>query len=57
MKPKKIAVLTPEENKAWESYFACYVEDGLSDEEADQATWNDLQKDFPRLLEFDGCKP
>ncbi len=45
MKPKKIAVLTPEENKAW-------------DEDADQSTWKDLQNEFPRLQEFDGwCKP
>jgi hypothetical protein len=53
---RKLAVLTPEEEKAWEFAFAFYVEDGLKDDEAGFSAWQDLQKEFPRLREFDGCE-
>lgn len=51
------AKLTPEENQSWEALFAYYVdEEALSDNEADAATWKDLQEQFPRLQEFDGAE-
>lgn len=53
---RKLAVLTAEEKHAWESYFAFYVDEGLKDDEADSAAWKDLQDEFPRLKEFDGCE-
>lgn len=54
---KKIAKLTAEEKKAWEKYFAYYVDDeGFSDIDADAATWRDMQNEFPRLRNYEGCE-
>lgn len=51
------AKLTPEESQSWEALFAYYVdEEALSDDEADAATWKDMQEQFLRLQEFDGCE-
>lgn len=54
---KKLATLTPEENKAWEFAFSYYLDEGKDDDEADRLAWEDIQKEFPRLKDFDGCKP
>ena len=55
MKSKQLAVLTVEEEKAWEHAFFFYVVDeGKTDAMADKMAWRDLQKEFPRLKEFRG---
>jgi hypothetical protein len=53
----KLAELTAEEQRAWNNYFAFYCNEGWVDDEAAELTWKDLQAEFPRLREFDGCKP
>jgi len=51
---KKLAVLTPEEDKAWETAFLFYQDEGWTDDEADENAWTDLQQTHPRLKAFDG---
>jgi len=53
---KQIAVLTAEENAAWEFAFCFHLEDCDSDQEADRRAWNDLVLEFPRLKKFYGCR-
>jgi len=53
---RKLAVLTIPEEKAWQSSFEFYVNEGLKDDEADSLAWTDVQKEFPRLKAFDGCE-
>ena len=53
---KKTTHLTPEEDKAWVHAFCYYLDNGYSKEKADKYAWLDLQKEFPRLKEFDGCQ-
>jgi hypothetical protein len=55
MKSKHIAILTPEENHAWEFAFRFYLEEGKSDFQADKLAWRDLRLEFPRLKIFTGC--
>jgi hypothetical protein len=55
-KVRKLATLTAEENKAWESAFAFHVNNGASDKRADSLAWKDLCAEFPRLRNFQGCK-
>lgn len=52
---RNLAVLTIEEEKAWQANFAFYVNEGMKDDEADFSAWQDVQREFPRLLAFDGC--
>ena len=56
-RPKKLATLTPAEDKVWCDTFAAYVDEGMSDAKADRETWKEMLEQFPRLREFDGCKP
>jgi len=53
---RKLAVLTIAENAAWEKAFCFHVDSGMSDARADRATWKDIQKEFPRLRNFQGCR-
>jgi hypothetical protein len=55
-KKRKLAVLTPAEEKAWQFAFEFYLDDGLTDDEADSLAWRDVQREFPRLRAFDGCR-
>lgn len=55
MKTKRIVILTPEENHAWEFAFNFYAEDGKSDAEADELAWLDLRLEFARLKQYTGC--
>ena len=55
-KQRKIAVLTPEEEKAWTFAFEFYSNQGMKDDEADFSAWKDVQEQFPRLREYDGCE-
>ncbi len=34
-----------------------YVDEGKSDDEAAELAWKDLQKEFPRLRDFEGAEP
>ena len=53
-KGRRLATLTPQEDKVWVAYFTHYVDiEGKSDEEADRLAWHDLCREFPRL----GAKP
>jgi hypothetical protein len=54
---KRIATLTPEEDAEWEWRFTEYLIDKKPPELADELTWADMQKQFPRLKSFDGCHP
>ena len=54
---RKLATLTPLENHAWEHAFAFHLDAGHADKMADSLAWRDVQKEFPRLKQFDGAKP
>lgn len=54
---KKIATLTPDEDKVWVNAFSFWKMDGRTDEDADRMAWKELQDEFPRLKEYDGCRP
>lgn len=53
----KLVTLTPEEEKAWETSF-CYhiLTSKQGPGEACRRAWRDVQKLFPRLLDYSGCK-
>jgi len=53
---KKLAKLTPDEDRIWQKYFAWYCDNGWTDEQADKKAWGDLQNEFPRMREFDGAE-
>jgi hypothetical protein len=55
--PRKLAALTPFEDKCWTFAFCTYLEKGKSDATADKLTWRDMQLDFPRLRIYGGCRP
>ena len=56
-KPRKLAQLTPAEDRAWGNYFGYYKDHGWTDAEADKLAWADLCKEFPWLNDYDGCLP
>lgn len=53
----KLAVLTTEEDAAWVMAFEHYANSRHSDAAADRAAWADVQEQFPRLRNYDGCTP
>jgi hypothetical protein len=55
MPKRKLTILKPTEEKAWEHAFRFHVNAGLSDTRAANSAWRDLQKEFPRLRKFDGA--
>ena len=56
-KKRRLAKLTAEEDKAWTTAFVHYKDDGKTDSRADRMAWRDVQEQFPRLKQYDGCKP
>lgn len=54
---KRLAQFTGAEEKAWQQAFAVYLDQGMSDDQADAAAWADLQEQFPRLKAYDGAEP
>jgi hypothetical protein len=56
-KRKKLARLTPQEDRSWVIAFCYYVDDGYSDLKADGLAWRDVCEEFPRLREYGGCLP
>jgi hypothetical protein len=55
-RPLKLAKLTAAEEKAWESAFRFHSVAGKSDTRAANAAWRDLQREFPRLMKYDGAR-
>jgi len=55
--PKRLAVLTQEEDRYWEHAYSEYLNEGQDEGSADEQAWRDCQEMFPRLKEFDGCDP
>jgi hypothetical protein len=53
----RLTKLTPEEEKAWEHAFCYWANEAATDEKADQEAWKEMQKQFPRLNDFDGAEP
>lgn len=56
-KAKRLAILTPEEDRVWTDSNAYWEEEGFSRAKADRFAWKELQDVFPRLKEFDGAEP
>jgi hypothetical protein len=54
-KPKKLATLSPYEDKCWVFAFCYYVDDGHTDLEADHLAWRDVCIEFERLRKYHGC--
>ena len=53
---KNLATLSPYEDKSWVFAFNYYLDRGKSQRDADKLAWRDMQLEFPRLRECDGCK-
>ena len=56
-KRRRRARLTPFEDRCWVFAFCSYVDEGFTDLQADNLTWRDMYEEFPRLKNYDGCKP
>lgn len=54
---RKLAKLTAAEEKAWEAAFRFHCVEGKSETRAANAAWCDLQREFPRLMKYDGARP
>jgi hypothetical protein len=54
---KKLARLSPAENRAWVFAFCYYVDEGHSDLGADKLAWRDICEEFPPLRKYDGYLP
>jgi hypothetical protein len=52
----KKATLNAEENSYWEFCFSTAIEDGMTEEEADQAAWQLTVVQFPRLANYEGAE-
>jgi hypothetical protein len=53
-RPRRLATLTPEQDKIWQSLFAIAANDGATDEQADRSAWEGLVEQFPELAQYDG---
>ena len=53
---KKLAKLTPVEDKAWTKAFNYWSMESFDPDEADERAWIAVQNEFPRLKDFDGCE-
>lgn len=54
---KRLATLSPYEDKCWVFAFNYFRDRGKTERQADKLAWRDLQLEFPRLRDYDGCKP
>jgi hypothetical protein len=52
---RRLATLTPYEDRSWVFAFCFYVDDGYSDVQADHLAWRDMYMEFPRLRGYEGC--
>lgn len=55
-KRKKLATLTPEEDRAWVQALNFHLEHGDTISRADRLAWQEACERFPRLREYDGAK-
>ena len=53
---KKLAQLTKQEERSMEKAIDFYRYTGKTEAEAARLAWRDIQKEFPRLRDFDGIK-
>jgi hypothetical protein len=53
---KRIARLTVFEDKCWVFAFSYHLDNKKGSRVADQLAWRDLQREFPRLRRFAGCR-
>src|SRR5579872_7475640 len=53
---RKLATLTPAENRDWEWFFSWYLNNGFTEINADRKAWKDMQALYPRLRKFRGCR-
>ena len=53
---KKLANLVFSEDKCWVFYFCYFLDQGKTDLEADRLAWRDIQREFPRLRKYRGCR-
>ena len=56
-KRKRLARLTPREDRCWIFGYSYYLDGGRSESHADKLAWRDLQREFSRLLTYRGCLP
>lgn len=54
---RRLARLTPLEDKQWVFAFSYHLERRRGERLADQLAWSDLRAEFPRLRRYDGCRP
>jgi hypothetical protein len=55
---RKLARLNAAEEHVWEHAFRYHVIDGKQGQDrAAYLAWRDLQREFPRLREYDGARP
>ena len=54
--PEKSAKLTAEEQNAYDRALDFYHYTGKSEAESERLAWSDIQKAFPRLLQFEKCE-
>ena len=55
---RKLAKLTAVEERAWEHAWRYHAIDGKQGQDrAANRAWRDLQREFPRLREYDGARP
>jgi hypothetical protein len=55
IKKRRLARLTPDEDKWWVFLFCYFLDDEFSDAEADARTWIEMCDLFPRLRGYGGC--
>jgi hypothetical protein len=54
---RKLARMSPYEDKCWVFALCYWLDRGKTDEEAGRLAWRDIQLEFPRLQKYEGCKP
>jgi len=53
---RKLARLSPYEDKCWVFALCYWLDRGKTDDEASRLAWRDVQLEFPRLQKYEGCK-
>ncbi len=54
---RRLATLTPFEDKCWIFAFCYYLDQRKGERESDRLAWRDLRLEFPRLRRYEGCRP
>lgn len=52
--PRKLAILSSDQNAVWENAMVQYLNEGYSDQDADAQAWNDLLAEYPELVSYEG---